>query len=173
MNLVAIEPPGAAPIATPGDISVGQTILVVEDQPEVLELLADALRMLGYRVLAAGGPSQGLALGHLHSREIDLVLTDVIMPEMNGPEFVHQLTVRYPSLRVLYVSGHGADMLQPLGLPGNGTPVLRKPFTIDTLFESVTEALERQTPPAGAAPPPASVAPTMDQIGSDDRGGGS
>src|SRR5712691_4466487 len=124
MSLVAIEPPGAAPTDTPVSTTLGQTILVVEDQPEVLQLLADALGMLGYRVLAAGGPNQGLALGDRHSREIDLVLTDVIMPEMNGPEFVHRLTVRYPSLRVLYVSGHGADMLRPLGVPGNGAAVL-------------------------------------------------
>jgi DNA-binding NtrC family response regulator len=96
-----------------------------------------------------GGPSQGLALGDRHSREIDLVLTDVIMPEMNGPEFVHQLTDRYPSLRVLYVSGHDANMLQPLGVPGNGAAVLKKPFTIDTLFASVTRALERPAARAG------------------------
>jgi two-component system cell cycle sensor histidine kinase/response regulator CckA len=166
MSLVAIEPSGAAPIDTPVSTTDGQTILVVEDQPEVLQLLADALRMLGYRVLAAEGPSQGLALGDRHSSEIDLVLTDVIMPEMNGPEFVHQLTVRYPSLRVLYVSGHDADLLQPLGVPGNGAAVLKKPFTIDTLLESVTLALERPATPAGAGP-------LMEQIDPDGRAGNS
>ena len=156
MSLATIRPPGAQVLDAPA----GQTILVVEDQPEVLQLLGDALGMLGYRVLTAGGPSQGLALGDQHSREIDLVLTDVVMPEMNGPEFVRQLTVRYPSLRVLYVSGHGADILQPLGVPVDGPPILKKPFTIDTLRERVTGALEMSAASVGAVAPPAGAAPT-------------
>jgi len=154
MSLVATELPPAPPVDAP----VAQTILIVEDQPEVLQLLADALEMLGYRVLTAGGPTQGLALGDQHSNEIDLVLTDVVMPEMNGPEFVHRLTVRYPSLRVLYVSGHGADTLRPLGVPVNGPAILKKPFTIDSLLERVTSALEVP-------------APRMDPIGPDGRVG--
>ena len=147
MSLVATEPAGAPPVDAPA----AQTILVVEDQPEVLQLLADALQMLGYRVLTASGPSQGLALSNQYAHEIDLVLTDVIMPEMNGPEFVHQLTLRYPSLRVLYVSGHGADMLQPLGVPANSRAVLKKPFTLDMLLERVTSALEMPAVPTSAA----------------------
>ena len=160
MSLVATEPAEARPVDAPA----GQTILVVEDQPEVLQLLADALQMLGYRVLTAGGPTQGLALSDQHSREIDLVLTDVVMPEMNGPEFVHLLTIRYPSLRVLYVSGHGADMLQPLGVPANGPAILKKPFTIDMLLERVTGALEMPAVPTSAAPP-------RERIGPDGRAG--
>ena len=155
MSVLATGPAWAPPV----DAAAGQTILVVEDQPEVLQLLADALQMLGYRVLTAGGPSQGLALSDQHSREIDLVLTDVIMPEMNGPEFVHELTLRYPSLRVLYVSGHGADMLQPLGVPTNGPAILKKPFTIDTLLERVTGALEMPARPTRAAPPRERIGP--------------
>jgi two-component system cell cycle sensor histidine kinase/response regulator CckA len=138
MGIVATEPAGAQSASA----RAGRTILVVEDQPEVLELLADALQMLGYHVLTAGSPSQGLAIGDQHAREIDLVLTDVIMPEMNGPEFAHQLTIRYPTLKVLYVSGHGTDMLEQLGVPVDGSAVLRKPFTLDTLLACVSGALE-------------------------------
>jgi two-component system, cell cycle sensor histidine kinase and response regulator CckA len=140
MSLLTTEPPDTDTSAIT-DTAVSQTILVVEDQPEVLQLLDDALSMLGYHVLTAGGPRQGLAVGAEHAREIDLVLTDVIMPEMTGPEFVHELTARYPSLCVLSVSGHGADMLQPLGVPVSGPAILKKPFTLDTLLESVTCAL--------------------------------
>src|SRR5262249_5859776 len=114
-----------------------RTILVVEDQPEVLFLLSDALEMLGYRVLTASRPSDGLAIGDEHSDEIDLVLTDVVMPEMTGPELAQRLIYRPPCLRVLYVSGHDAESLVPLGVPTDGAPILRKPFTVDTLIERV------------------------------------
>src|SRR5262245_7050096 len=118
-----------------------RTILVIEDQPEVLALLSDALQMLGYRVLTATRPSDGLALSDQHSDEIDLVLTDVVMPEMNGPELAQRLVFRHPSLRVLFLSGHGPDVLGPLGVPEEGPAILRKPFTVDTLIARVEGAL--------------------------------
>ena len=118
-----------------------RTILVVEDQPEVLILLADALEMLGYRVLTASRPRDGLEIGDRHWDEIDLVLTDVVMPEMTGPELAQQLILRHPCLRVLYVSGHDADALVPLGVPDDGTAILKKPFTVDTLMTRVEGAL--------------------------------
>ena len=65
----------------------------MEDQPEVLSLLADALKMVGYRVLTAAHPDDGLAIGDEHADEIDLVLTDVVMPGMNGPEMAQRLVV--------------------------------------------------------------------------------
>src|SRR6266508_439072 len=115
--------------------SPGQTILVVEDQPEVLALLTDALEMLGYRVLTAAHPDDGLAIGDERAEEIELVLTDVAMPGMNGPEMAQRLVLRYPFLRVLYVSGYDAETLGPLGVPVDGPAVLKKPFTMDALVE--------------------------------------
>ena len=120
-----------------------RTILVVEDQPEVLSFLADALQALGYRVLTAAHPDDGLALGDEHAEQIDLVLTDVVMPGMNGPEMAQRLVFRHPSLRVLYLSGHDPETLGPLGVPENGRGILRKPFTLDALVERVSGALCR------------------------------
>jgi DNA-binding response OmpR family regulator len=117
------------------------TILVVEDQPEVLSLLADALQMVGYRVLTAAHPALGLAIGDEHAEKIDLVLTDVVMPGMNGPAMAEQLVFRHPSLRVLYVSGHDEETLGSLGVPDDGPAILKKPFTMDTLVERVSGAL--------------------------------
>ena len=120
-----------------------QTILVVEDQPEVLSLLSDALEMLGYRVLTASHPDDGLAIGDQHAEEIDLVLTDVVMPGMNGPEMAQRLVFRHPCLRVLYLSGYGPETLGPLGVPEDGPAILKKPFTMDALVERVSGALSR------------------------------
>jgi DNA-binding response OmpR family regulator len=122
-------------------LSSERTILVVEDQPEVLALLADALGMLGYRVLTASHPNDGLAIGDKHADEIDLVLTDVVMPGMNGPEMAQQLVFRHPSLRVLYLSGYGPETLGPLGVPEDGPAILKKPFTMDALVERVRGAM--------------------------------
>jgi DNA-binding response OmpR family regulator len=119
------------------------TILVVEDQPEVLSLLADALQMVGYRVLTAAHPALGLAIGDEHAEQIDLVLTDVVMPGMNGPEMAQQLVLRHPSLRVLYLSGHDPETLSPLGVPEDGPALLKKPFTMDALVKRVSGALCR------------------------------
>jgi DNA-binding response OmpR family regulator len=123
--------------------SSARTILVVEDQPEVLSFLADALQALGYRVLTASHPDDGLALGDEHAEQIDLVLTDVVMPGMNGPEMAKQLVFRHPTLRVLYLSGYDRDTLGPLGVPEEGPDFLKKPFTMDALVKRVSGALRR------------------------------
>jgi two-component system cell cycle sensor histidine kinase/response regulator CckA len=120
-----------------------RTILVVEDQPEVLSLLADALQMVGYRVLTAAHPDDGLAIGDEHAQQIDLVLTDVVMPGMNGPEMAQRLVFRHPFLRVLYLSGYDRETLRPLGVPVDGPAFLKKPFTLDVLVERVSGALCR------------------------------
>lgn len=127
-----------------------RTILVVEDQPEVRALLSDALEMLGYRVLAAAHPDEGLAIADERAEEIDLVLTDIVMPGMNGPELAQRLMLRHPFLRVVYLSGHGAEALGALGVPGNSA-VLKKPFTMDALIERVSGALDPLSAPVAAA----------------------
>ena len=124
-------------------LSSERTILVVEDQPEVRSLLADALEMLGYRVLTAAHPDDGLAIVDEHAEEIDLVLTDIVMPGMNGPEMAQRLILRHPLLRVLYLSGHSSEALGPLGVPQDGPAFLKKPFTMDALIERVSGALCR------------------------------
>ena len=75
--------------------------------------------------------------------EIDLVLTDVVMPGMNGPEMAQRLVFRHPSLRVLYLSGYDRETLGPLGVPEDGPAFLKKPFTMDALVKRVSGALRR------------------------------
>jgi len=123
--------------------SSDRTILVVEDQPEVLSLLADALHTVGYRALTAAHPDDGLAIGHAHAETIDLDLTDVVTPGMNGPEMAQQLVYRHPFLRVLCVSGHDPETLGPPGIPADGPAIVKKPFTMDAPVERVSGALCR------------------------------
>jgi len=116
------------------------TILVVEDEPAVREMTVRLLGRAGYRVLSAGTPSEAAALFETHADEINLLLTDVVMPEMHGPALAQQLIGRRPDLRVLFVSGH-SDAL-PAGATGTGRiSFLGKPFAPSRLLAAISEVL--------------------------------
>ncbi len=92
-----------------------ETVLLVEDEDAVREIVRRVLERPGYYVLEASSGPRALALSATWARGIDLLLTDVIMPEMNGPQLAAQLLVLRPGLRVLYASGYAADALGPNG----------------------------------------------------------
>ncbi len=96
---------------------------------------------LGYRVLAANSPAQALNLASEHKEQIDLLMTDVIMPEMNGLELVKTLKPLYPELKFLYMSGYTADIIAPHGLLEEGVQYIQKPFTRNDLSVKLREAL--------------------------------
>ncbi len=120
-----------------------RTILVVEDQPEVLSLLADALQMLGYRVLTAAHPDEGLAIGDEHAEQIDLVLTDVVMPDLGGPELVARLQEKWPEIRAVYMSGYAEGDKMRVEMQDPKTSFLQKPFSADSLVPMVREVLDQ------------------------------
>ena len=98
----------------------------------------------GYTVLAAGDGLEALALVEAHARPIDLVVTDVIMPRMSGPELATRLRERDPGIRLLYVSGYTADQLRSAQTDlGADATLLPKPFTSDGLLRKVREVLDR------------------------------
>jgi CheY-like chemotaxis protein len=103
----------------------------------------------GYRVLAAGDGLEALALVEGHPQRIDLVVTDVIMPRMSGPELAARLRARDPGIRLLYVSGYTADQLRSAQTDlGADATLLPKPFTSDGLLRKVREVLDRPRPRA-------------------------
>jgi CheY-like chemotaxis protein len=122
----------------------GQTLLVVEDEPSVLRLTERILTGLKYRVLSARTPIEALRAAETHSGEIDLLVTDVIMPEMNGRELAERLLALRPGLKVLYVSGYAAEVISGRVVLDAGTTLLQKPFTPDELGSSVGAALKRR-----------------------------
>jgi two-component system cell cycle sensor histidine kinase/response regulator CckA len=134
--------PGSAPPAPALPMrGTAETILLVEDDPEVRELVAEILGDYGYRVITASRPADAMRLGDGEER-IDLLLTDVVMPEMSGRELAGQLTARHPELRVLYMSGYSDEVLASRGVIDPGIRLLMKPFTAEALTRQVRETLD-------------------------------
>jgi CheY-like chemotaxis protein len=122
-----------------------ETVLVVEDDPGVLELARVALERNGYCVLEAGAPSVALRIAATYAKPIHLLLSDVVMPELQGPPLVDRLRVSQPRLRVLYMSGYADDTVLHQGVLAEGTPFLQKPFTLHALTVKVREVLDATT----------------------------
>jgi two-component system, cell cycle sensor histidine kinase and response regulator CckA len=119
-----------------------ETILVVEDERPVRELVGDVLRLHGYQVLTAeDGPSALQALG-AHSGPIDMVIVDVVIPGMQVKELVDRLTATRPALKLLYISGFTGDLVGQHGLVRLETNFLQKPFTVDGLARKVRDVLD-------------------------------
>jgi GAF domain-containing protein/CheY-like chemotaxis protein len=117
-----------------------ETVLLVEDEPGVRELTREILEDAGYDVLEAGRPDDAMRIADRHSRAIDLLLTDVVMPDRSGPALAQELTALQPRMRVLYMSGYADDDRVRLIRPG--TAFLAKPFTPDSLLAKIREVLD-------------------------------
>jgi CheY-like chemotaxis protein len=120
---------------------VAETILLVEDEPAVRSLAKRILSQKGYRVLEASDGAIALRLAAGHVGEIDLVLTDVAMPNLGGRGMVEELRELSPGLRVLFMSGYPKEEVFPDKTAAKRTPYLQKPFTGETLLGEVREAL--------------------------------
>jgi PAS domain S-box-containing protein len=119
-----------------------ETVLVVEDETGVRELVCYTLRGSGYQVLDAPDPAKGLELAATHEGTIHLLLTDVIMPQMNGRELYEKLVRDRPGLKALYMSGYTDNVIAHQGILEAGMTFLQKPFVIHTLLQKVRMALE-------------------------------
>ncbi len=121
----------------------GKTILLVEDDERVRDLVARVLEGRGYKVLACARADEAITLVEPLSKAIDLLLTDVIMPQMNGKELHERLCVRLPDLAVLFMSGYTGDVIARHGVADASTPLLMKPFTNDELLRRVAECIAK------------------------------
>jgi CheY-like chemotaxis protein len=151
---VAEGSPGPAPTRLPRG---SETILLVEDEPEVRALARDVLAQVGYRVLAVAEPAGARRLAEQPQSAIDLLVTDVVMPQMSGPELAAHLTARFPGLRVLHVSGYTSDALVSRGISPSDIALLQKPFTPGELARKVREVLD--APASGQPGRPIAVSP--------------
>ncbi|MCP3982153.1 MAG: response regulator [bacterium] len=135
---------GAVHARADASLDGDETILVVEDEASVSELVADVLGKRGYTVLIAADGADGLQQYRRHAAAIDLVLTDVIMPHVSGPEMVQQLRDAGDSPPTLFMSGYTDDALERFSDLGADVDLLVKPFKADELAARVRAALDRR-----------------------------
>jgi PAS domain S-box-containing protein len=128
-----------------------ETVLLVEDDPQLRELTSSVLTQCGYKVLVAGSPEEGLAIGKKHPREIRLLITDVVMPRINGRQLAEQVLRIAPDVRVLYISGYTDDAIVHYGVLDEGLWFLPKPFTMTALVNKVREVLDASADTAQSA----------------------
>ena len=127
-----------------------ETILLVEDEEGVRRMVHAALERRGYRVLVASGGPEGLEVARAHEGPIDMLVSDMIMPHMNGRELARQLLEERPAVRVLFISGYAGNTLQSAGALESEAPFLQKPFAPVALTTQVRQILDARETAEGA-----------------------
>jgi PAS domain S-box-containing protein len=127
--------------APAADLNGNETLLVVEDQAEVRHLAMEVLESYGYKVLGAASGPDALQLSEIYTGPIDMMVTDVVMPGMTGPELAAKLTAVRPRIKVLFMSGYADKLIAGDGGLGPGVAYLQKPFSPLTLAAKVRETL--------------------------------
>ena len=120
-----------------------ETILLVEDAAPVRRAAVEVLNVLGYRVFEAGNGEQAIHIAELMEEPIHLLLTDIVMPRMNGRELAEQIKIRHPETAVLYMSGYDDDIVSDQGVLGEDVHFLNKPFSPLTLADKVRSVLDK------------------------------
>ncbi len=143
-------PQGNFPVADPAK----ETILVVEDEEIVRTLVTAGLRKFGYTILPATGGADALAIAERHAGPIDLLLTDVVMPGMNGMDLADRLLAARPGIKVFFISGYSEEGIGKFGVMGEGAAFLQKPITPDQLARKVREHLDSRSGQGPHLPPP-------------------
>ena len=118
-------------------------MLLVEDEAELLDLCKSMLKDMGYRVLSACTPTSAIELARNHTGDINVLVTDVVMPEMNGSELVKQLQTIHPKLKYLYMSGYTSNIIANRGVLDNDLHFIQKPFAMSDLAQKVRRVLEK------------------------------
>jgi two-component system cell cycle sensor histidine kinase/response regulator CckA len=119
-----------------------ETILLVEDEPGLLSLASQILTRFGYSVLTASTPGEAMQVAQEHADQIHLLITDVVMPEMNGKQMERSLRPFCPGIKCLFMSGYTGDIITHHGLLDNGVHFIQKPFSMQSLGAKVREMLD-------------------------------
>jgi two-component system, cell cycle sensor histidine kinase and response regulator CckA len=131
------------------------TILLVEDEPAVREVTREALEMGGYRVLEASGPREAARIANDQSARIDLLLTDVVMPEMSGPELARHIGKSRPGMVTVFMSGYSeSEVVHTAAAHGVAYAHIQKPFTMRSLLSRVAQALAAKWNAGNSPRPP-------------------
>ncbi|MGB3222720.1 MAG: PAS domain S-box protein [Desulforhopalus sp.] len=125
-------------------VTGGETILLVEDELDILKMSTMMLEGMGYTVIVAGTPGEAIRLAREHQGRIDLLMTDVVMPEMNGRDLARNIMSIYPDIKRLFMSGYTANVIAHHGVLDQGVHFLQKPFSMKNLATKIREALDRE-----------------------------
>jgi PAS domain S-box-containing protein len=137
-----VESPQQAADAPQPVTKGNETVLLVEDEAEILEIGRLMLESLGYTVVTAGTPAEAMALALERAGGIRLLITDVIMPEMNGRDLAHRIRSHCPGLACLFMSGYTEDVIAHRGVLDKGVHFIQKPFSLRDLAAKAREALD-------------------------------
>jgi CheY-like chemotaxis protein len=139
------EIPGSNAVFRPSHTSSAMTVLVVEDDEQVLHLAAAALKSQGYAVLQAQHPEEALKLFKKRGKDIDILLTDVIMPQLSGTRLAARLRENRPDLKVLFMSGHAQSGEKDVLPQDLHSGFIQKPFTTQNLLDKIDQVLAQGT----------------------------
>lgn len=121
-----------------------ESILLVEDEPELLNVSEQILKELGYTVLAVSHPDEAIRYAEQYGEKIDLLITDVIMPKMNGRDLATHILELHPHIHCLFMSGYTADIITNQGILDEGIDFLQKPFSVQALADKVRTVIESE-----------------------------
>lgn len=121
-----------------------EIILLVEDEPSILDMTKMMLEKLGYQVIPAKTPGEAIELANRHAGDIHLLLSDVVMPEMNGRELARNILSLYPDIKRLFMSGYTANVIAHHGILDEGINFIQKPFSLKTISCKVREVLDKK-----------------------------
>ena len=136
--------PRPAQEQTQAAVKGGETILLVEDEPAILTMTTMMLEAMGYIVIPASTPGAAIRLAQEHQGQIDLLMTDVVMPEMNGRNLSGNLISIYPGIKRLFMSGYTSNVIAQRGVLDDGVNFIQKPFSMKDLSVKIREVLDRE-----------------------------
>ncbi len=120
-----------------------ETLLVVEDEVSVRRLAVRILKTHGYNVIEVESPEEAIEFAERKSTKLDILLTDVIMPKMNGRELYEEISKEHSKLKVIYMSGYPHNVVAPHGIMEEEIDFLQKPFSVEELTDKVRKVLNR------------------------------
>ncbi len=137
------ETPEESDTISPSDLNGTETVLIVEDNTPVREISREILKRHGYTVLVAENGKEAMSVLDEYKGRVDMILTDVVMPEMDGEKMSTEITGRNPDIKILYMSGYTDDVIAPRGVLDKGVNFIQKPFTLQDLAIKVRKVLDK------------------------------
>ncbi|MEJ2056020.1 MAG: response regulator [Calditrichaceae bacterium] len=120
----------------------GETVLLVEDDPMILQMSKHFIESLGYNSILANSPEEAMRISKQYPDKIDILISDVIMPDMNGRELAENIQTERPEIKCLFMSGYTANVIAHRGIIDEGVDFIQKPFSLNSFGKKIREVLD-------------------------------